>query len=188
MRYKGGVYYCKDCMRDIEIEKEGLCKHIGRGGSMMDVKGGMDPSASIRRRMDRMVNPPMTAREVIANRQRGWMSETELCNYCLDRLKPPLQNKGGRMSNWFGINKSHEPSLKEEVEALKKRVFELALDHHVCAACGIVGHTADMKIHEQYAYFPFVAYYHNGCFAAKFHKHFCPCGCGKWIDNKKGKK
>jgi hypothetical protein len=77
--------------------------------------------------------------------------------------------------NWF-----RRKSTKEEVEECKKKICDLSQIHHVCYACGDVGHTVDM-IRD-----PFFAanWYHSGCYAKKFHRHLCPCGCGKWIINK----
>ena len=76
-------------------------------------------------------------------------------------------------------------SQKEILEAVKVVNNQKFADtHKVCDACHITGHTVDMK--EVWDWTEH-AFYHNGCYAAKFDKHFCPCGCGKWIENKKKK-
>lgn len=79
-------------------------------------------------------------------------------------------------------------------QTLYKEINEIKEIHKVCVACGITGHKSDMYCSSSF----FVdgrlwisgdlKYYHNGCYAEKFNKHLCPCGCGKWIDNKKNSK
>jgi len=104
--------------------------------------------------------------------------------------------------------------LKEEVARLQKEVAELSDYHKKCPYCRKIGHKEEMintsyipdgssVINYSFYYdwatncnnnsgtstFSMVPeYYHPECYAKKFNKHKCECGCGKWIENKTNKK